>query len=82
MRYGNLYSKIKIKLSNHILYIILIILLFSPKLANASGWMTYRHDTARSGVTAEQVVLPLSLHWTFKPNHVPKPTGLCQQKSD
>lgn len=42
-------------------------------MANAEDWTTYRYDSARSGITAEKVVTPLSLHWTFKPTHAPKP---------
>jgi len=37
------------------------------------AWMTYRHDNARSGITAVHLATPLSLHWTFKPTHKPKP---------
>jgi len=42
----------------------------SPK---TEYWMTYRHDNARSGVTSSSLDTPLSLHWTFKPTHPPKP---------
>lgn len=42
----------------------------SPK---TEYWMTYRHDNARSGVTFSSLDTPLSLHWTFKPTHPPKP---------
>ena len=38
-----------------------------------SGWMTYRHDSARSGITLEQLDTPLALRWTFEPTHTPKP---------
>lgn len=41
--------------------------------AVAEGWPTYRHDAARSGVTVERVVTPLSLRWHFQPVHSPKP---------
>ncbi len=42
-------------------------------LSRAEDWPTYRHDIARSGVTAEQLKLPLSQCWVFKPRHAPKP---------
>jgi len=42
-------------------------------MANAEGWLTYRHDNARSSVTGEKVATPLSLRWIFKPTHAPKP---------
>ena len=37
------------------------------------GWMTYRSDIARSGVTEEPITAPLSLSWMHKPRHAPKP---------
>ncbi|MFH1741997.1 MAG: PQQ-binding-like beta-propeller repeat protein, partial [bacterium] len=42
-------------------------------VAVAQGWMTYRHDNARSGMTAERVAPPLSLSWMFQPAHPPQP---------
>jgi len=41
--------------------------------ARAGDWPTYRYDTARSGVTAEQVKPPLSQCWVFQPRHAPEP---------
>ncbi|MFC1713174.1 PQQ-binding-like beta-propeller repeat protein [Candidatus Poribacteria bacterium] len=41
--------------------------------ANAEDWATYRYDSARSGVTSEKLTAPLSLYWTLKPTHSPKP---------
>ncbi|UCE04661.1 MAG: PQQ-binding-like beta-propeller repeat protein [bacterium] len=38
-----------------------------------TGWLTYRHDNARSGVIDENMTSPLLLRWTFKPTHAPKP---------
>ena len=40
--------------------------------ANAADWPTYRGDSARSGVTDEQLATPLSLQWTFMPAHAPR----------
>jgi outer membrane protein assembly factor BamB len=45
-------------------------------IANAEDWTTYRYDNARSGVTAEKLTTPLSLHWTFKPAHAPQPAWM------
>ena len=33
---------------------------------HADDWPTYRHDIARSGVTAEKLKLPLSVEWTIE----------------
>ena len=44
--------------------------------ANASwggDWPTYNHDKARSGVTSEQLPLPLSECWRFQANYPPQP---------
>ena len=37
-------------------------------------WPTYRHDNARSGVTAERLAPTLSRQWTFAPAHGPRPS--------
>ena len=37
-----------------------------------SGWPTYRHDAARSGVTGADVELPLSPAWVFQARHAPQ----------
>jgi len=51
-------------------------------LASADDWPTYRHDAARSGVSAESLAAPFSQDWvhqpTFPPSHAwgdpqPKP---------
>jgi len=39
----------------------------------AGDWSTYRHDNARSGVTAESVTPPLAQCWVFQPRHAPEP---------
>jgi outer membrane protein assembly factor BamB len=41
--------------------------------AVAADWPTYRADSARSGITTEAVQPPLTLQWTCKPMHGPKP---------
>ncbi len=42
-------------------------------IAAAGDWPMYRHDMARSGVTDEQIRLPLSLSWERLPAHKPRP---------
>ena len=39
----------------------------------ADDWPAYRHDLARSGVTAEQLPTPLHRQWTHQPAHAPMP---------
>ncbi len=48
---------------------------FAMGISPASGadWPTHRGDNARSGVSAERIGPNLSLHWTVKPTHPPKP---------
>ena len=41
--------------------------------AVAADWPTYRHDNARTGVTAEQLKTPLAPCWAYQPAHKPKP---------
>ena len=38
----------------------------------AADWPTYRHDAARSGITAETIELPLAERWVFKPRQAPQ----------
>ena len=39
---------------------------------NALDWPTYRHDAQRTGITSEQLALPLSKSWTFVSPHQPE----------
>ena len=39
---------------------------------NALDWPTYRHDAQRTGITSEQLALPLSKSWTFVSTHQPE----------
>ena len=41
--------------------------------AHGADWPTYRHDMARSGVTAEELSRQLAECWTFQPRHAPRP---------
>jgi len=40
---------------------------------SAEDWPTYRHDNARTGITAERLDPPLSEQWVFKATHAPEP---------
>jgi len=40
---------------------------------SGADWPTHRGNNARSGVSAERIGPTLSLHWTVKPMHPPKP---------
>lgn len=39
---------------------------------SVTGWPTYMHDIARSGVTPEELQLPLYGQWVFIPLHAPQ----------
>ena len=60
--------------ANRPLVVILLgIALFSCSTASADDWPTYRHDMARSGVSAEQLATPLQQSWMFESRCAPKP---------
>ncbi len=40
--------------------------------AMADQWPTYRHDNARSGITAATLTLPLTESWAYHPRHRPE----------
>lgn len=40
---------------------------------SAEDWPTYRHDMARSGITAEKLSPPLQECWVLKSRHAPRP---------
>ncbi|MGQ9730126.1 MAG: outer membrane protein assembly factor BamB family protein [Candidatus Zipacnadales bacterium] len=39
----------------------------------ATEWPTYRYNSARTGVTPENVPIPLYLQWTYQSAHSPRP---------
>lgn len=51
-----------------------ILIIFST--ANAADWVTYRGDSARGGITTEQLETSLSLRWKFVPTHAPRPAWM------
>ncbi len=49
--------------------------LFSLPVSTVAGedWPAYRHDAARSGITAEKIKPPLVQSWVFQSRHAPQP---------
>jgi outer membrane protein assembly factor BamB len=45
----------------------------SGRSSEVDNWPTYRHDNARSGVTAASLQLPLVPCWVYQPLHRPAP---------
>jgi len=41
--------------------------------AAGEDWPTYRHDNARSRLTAERIAPPLELRWVYHARHAPQP---------
>lgn len=50
--------------------------------ANAADWPTYMGDDARSGVSLEQLKLPLERSWIHQPLHAPRPAWRGPAKRD
>ena len=50
---------------------ILMCLLFFLYPCLADDWPTYQHDTKRSGISAEELKLPLTELWVFSPTYPP-----------
>ena len=44
-----------------------------PSVEVVNAWPTYMHDNARTGITSEDIKLPLKLAWTYRARHAPKP---------
>jgi outer membrane protein assembly factor BamB len=56
--------------------------LFIALGVSAADWPTYRADSARSGVTKEQLKLPLQPAWAHQPQHAPRPAWRGPAKKD
>ena len=56
-----------------LLWLTLAVAAIGSVVARAADWPTYRHDVARSGITAEKVQPPLVQSWVFQPRHAPEP---------
>jgi len=48
------------------------LLMIASPAARADDWPTYQHDNRRSGVTGEQLQLPLQKAWEYIPNDHPR----------
>ena len=51
--------------------IVLVSVLAAPVVR--ADWPTYRYNSARSGVSPEQLKTPLHLQWVYSPKHAPQP---------
>ncbi|MFQ6099491.1 MAG: PQQ-binding-like beta-propeller repeat protein, partial [Armatimonadota bacterium] len=50
--------------------------------AGADDWPTYQHDSGRSGVSPEQLPLPLQEVWVYRSSHGPRPAWPPPAKRD
>jgi len=57
-------------------------LLLFPSVSSEEDWPTYRHDTARSGVTSERLNLPLEEAWVHRSRHAPRPAWPAPARND
>ena len=53
--------------------IVIILLCSCWQTSSANGWNQFRADAARTGYTADSLPADLSLQWTYKPAHSPRP---------
>lgn len=56
--------------------------LFIGLSVSAADWPTYRADASRSGVTTEQLAMPLKQAWVHQPLHAPRPAWRGPAKRD
>ncbi|HUU17691.1 MAG TPA: PQQ-binding-like beta-propeller repeat protein [Sedimentisphaerales bacterium] len=64
------------------LFALYIVILFNPGATKADDWPTFMHDNHRSGVTSEQLELPLSESWVSEAAHRPQPAWPLPAKQD
>jgi len=64
------------------LFALYFVILVNPGATQAEDWPTFMHDNHRSGVTSEQLELPLSESWVFKAAHRPQPAWPLPAKQD
>jgi len=64
------------------LFTLYFVILFNPGATKADDWPTFMHDNHRSGVTSEQLELPLSESWVFEAAHRPEPAWPLPAKQD
>lgn len=53
-----------------------------PGAVASVDWPEYLHDTARSGVTTQQLSFPLHEAWVFQARHAPRPAWPAPAKQD
>jgi len=56
--------------------------LFVGFCVSAADWPTYRADASRSGVSPEQLAMPLKQTWVHQPLHAPRPAWRGPAKRD
>ncbi len=64
------------------LFALYTVILVNPGATKADDWPTFMHDNHRSGVTSEQLELPLSESWVFEAVHRPEPAWPLPAKQD
>jgi outer membrane protein assembly factor BamB len=64
------------------LFVLLLVVFANAGTTKAEDWPTFMHDNQRSGVTSEQLRLPLSECWVFKSAHQPQPAWPLPAKQD
>ena len=52
---------------------LLVVWFTGPASLHGADWPAYRHDNARSGITAEQLTYPLTERWVYQAAHSPRP---------
>ena len=62
--------------------LILILILALTASSNAQDWLTYRHDSARSGQSSTSLQLPLQEAWKWRSKHPPQPAWPGPAKRD
>jgi len=64
------------------IFTLYFVILVNPGATQAEDWPTFMHDNHRSGVTSEQLELPLSESWVFKAAYRPQPAWPLPAKQD
>ncbi len=60
----------------------LVLLATICNMASGEEWTTYLHDNSRSGITSEQLKLPLREVWIYESKHAPQPAWPAPAKRD
>jgi len=62
--------------------VLVVMLIVTPAVSWCDDWPTYLHDSARSGVTSEQLPAGLHLIWQYQPSFPPNPAWPAPAKQD